>query len=248
MRARLFAAIAGIVLLLTAPAVRGQPLVADLSDHLIAVTAGFSGAKLLLFGALDEGVANDVVVVIRGPDRDAVVRRKSQVAGVWVNRDSVRFGSVPTFYYVASNRPLADITSGRVLARRGIGLEQLAFKTIGGKRPDLPAFHEALIRNREGSGLFNDAEGQVRMLGGRLFRTDVVFPSNVPTGSFNVTTYLFRGGDLISAQTTPLIVSKVGIGARVFEFAHRYAALYGIAAIAIALFAGWLAGAAFRKS
>ena len=30
-----------------------QAVVADLSDHLIAVTTGFSGTKLLLFGAID---------------------------------------------------------------------------------------------------------------------------------------------------------------------------------------------------
>jgi len=248
MRRGLVIAKLALLLLAAAPASRAQPLVADLSDHLIAVTAGFSGAKLLLFGALDAAEANDVVVVINGPSRDAVVRRKGRVAGVWVNRDSMRFSDVPTFYYVASNRPLDAITAPRVLARRGIGLAQLRFEPASAQRADMAEFHEALIRNREASGLFNNAEGKVQMLGGRLFRTDVVFPSNVPTGSFNVTTYLFRNGEVVSAQSTPLIVSKVGVGARVFEFAQRYSALYGITAIAIALLAGWLAGAVFRKS
>ena len=41
-----------------------QEVVADLSDHLIAVTTGFSGTKLLLFGAID-GEAADVIVVVR---------------------------------------------------------------------------------------------------------------------------------------------------------------------------------------
>ena len=37
-----------------------QAVVADLSDHLIAVTTGFAGTKLLLFGAI-EGDAADVL-------------------------------------------------------------------------------------------------------------------------------------------------------------------------------------------
>ena len=50
------------------------------------------------------------------------------------------------------------------------------------------------------------------------------------------------------AQTTPLIVNKAGIEARVFDFAHDQRALYGIIAILIALVAGWLAHVAFREA
>jgi len=70
----------------------------------------------------------------------------------------------------------------------------------------------------------------------------------VPTGTYNVTVYLLRGGKVISAQTTPLVVAKIGVGARVFAFAHRHSALYGIAALVMALFAGWFAGAVFKRA
>jgi len=59
---------------------------------------------------------------------------------------------------------------------------------------------------------------------------------------------LVRNGKVVSAQTTPLIVSKIGLGADIFEFAHRHAVAYGVVAIVSALLAGWIAHLAFRRS
>jgi len=70
----------------------------------------------------------------------------------------------------------------------------------------------------------------------------------VPTGSYLIEVLLVRNGRVVSAQTTPLIVSKIGLGADIFEFAHRHAAAYGVVAIVSALLAGWLAHLAFRRS
>ena len=42
-------------------------LVADLSSHLIAITTGFTGTEVLLFGA-KEG-PGQVVMIVRGPTR-----------------------------------------------------------------------------------------------------------------------------------------------------------------------------------
>ena len=97
-------------------------------------------------------------------------------------------------------------------------------------------------------GLYPKTNGQISLLGNRLFRSDIFFPSNVPTGKYNVTVYLLRDNKVISAQTTPLVVSKIGVGAQVFAFANNHAALYGIAAVVVALLAGWFAGAIFKST
>ena len=88
---------------------RGESLVADLTSHLIAITTGFTGASVVLFGATD-GPA-DVVVAVRGPDRQIMVRRKSRVAGIWVNTEELIFANVPSFYAMAASRPLKEIIS-----------------------------------------------------------------------------------------------------------------------------------------
>jgi Putative transmembrane protein (Alph_Pro_TM) len=81
-----------------------EALAADLTSHLIAITTGFTGASVVLFGAIDG--PGDVAVVVRGPDREMTVRRKSRVAGIWMNSQEITFGNVPSFYFVAASRPL----------------------------------------------------------------------------------------------------------------------------------------------
>jgi uncharacterized protein (TIGR02186 family) len=224
-----------------------QEVVADLSDHLIAVTTGFAGTKLLLFGAI-EGEAADVVIVVRGPGEDIMVRRKERLGGIWINRHNLTFGGVPAFYRLARTKALETLASNRILARHGVGLEHIRMISPSGANGDLSDFRDALIRGKQRLGLYPEENGRITLLGNRLFRSDIFFPSNVPTGTYNVTVYLLRDGKVISAQTTPLVVSKIGMGARVFAFAHSHSALYGIAALAIALFAGWFAGAVFKRA
>ena len=59
--------------------------------------------------------------------------------------------------------------------------------------------------------------------------------------------YLIRDGSLVQAQTTPLVVEKVGFDAFVFESAQQRSLLYGVAAIIIAIGSGWLAASIFRN-
>jgi uncharacterized protein (TIGR02186 family) len=225
---------------------RAEPLVADLSDHLIAITAGFTGADLLLFGTTDG--PGDVIALVRGPTGHAVVRRKDRLFGIWINNLSLDFDDVPNFYALAASRPLDELLAGDTAEHYGIGLDHLGIHAAGDSPPGrAQEMLGALTRIKIREGLFRPLAGKVTFLGQRLFRADFHFPSNVPTGSYLVEILLVRNGEVASAQTTPLIVSKIGVGADIFQFAHRHAAAYGIAAILIALLAGWMAHLAFRR-
>ncbi len=239
-----------LALALSAGPARAQALVADLSDHFIAITTGFIGTDVLLFGAIEgEG---DVVVVLRGPSGRELVRRKSRVAGIFVNDKDMAFANVPTFYSVSSNRPLGEILSPNVRMRHEIGFDTLRFTPEQtADAADLPladTFRQALIRNKQRADLYVEDPGKVVFLGARLFRTRVYFPSNLPTGSYTADVYLVRGGAVISAQSTPLVVSKVGFGAEVYDFAYNWPMAYGALAVLLALLAGWLAALLFRRT
>lgn len=223
-----------------------QPLVADLSSHLIAITTGFAGTELLLYGAV-EGTG-DIVVVLKGPEADATIRRKDRIGGIWVNADELTFQNVPAFFRVASSKPLEDVAATTVRARHQMGLDVLRL-TAAERRPpeELAAFRAGLLRNKERAELWSPQAGEVGFLGQHLFRTRIFLPANVPTGTYRVETFLLRSGQVVAAQTTPMFVSKVGLGAEIYDFAHRLSALYGAIAIAIAVLAGWLASIAFRR-
>jgi uncharacterized protein (TIGR02186 family) len=223
-----------------------RPLIADLSSNVIAITTQFSGSQVLLFGAVEE--AGDVVVVVRGPGRRAIVRRKDRVLGVWINHKGFTFEDVPTFYAVASSRPLTELAPASVRARYRIGVDQLRFPTDEQTTPaEIKEFRRALIQRKQANDLYARSVGEVRFLGKRLFRTDLHFPANVSTGSYTAEIYLMRGGEVVSVQSTPIVVRRVGLEAEVFGFAHRQPALYGLIAIAMAVAAGWFAAVIFRR-
>lgn len=222
-----------------------QSLVSDISSHRIGITSSFTGTELLLFGALGE--SGDVVVVVRGPDQLVTVRRKERVAGIWVNTRAVPFATVPGFYAVATSRPLAEIAEARVLRRHGIGVDNLRFRS-GRIAEDEESFVEAIRRQRRSNGLYADIPGGVTVISGQLFRTSIAFPANVPVGQYRADVYLFRDGQVIGAQTSPIIIDKSGLERAIFTFANDLPLLYGIAAVLIAGFAGWGAAQAFRKA
>ncbi len=246
------------------PSVRAEPLVADLSDHMIAITTGFTGTEVLLFGATEGD--GDVIVVVRGPAQDLVVRQKKSVGGIWMNRAMMQFQAVPAYYAVASNRSVNEIVPPEMLVRNEIGVKNIRLVGLvptpaGAKEEGMAAtkkkriaaakaaapFREALLRRKQARQLYGFETGEVAFLGNSLFRTRLFFPETVPVGVYTVKVLLVREKRVVSVQTTPLIIRKTGLGAMVYNFAHAHAAQYGIVAIFLALMAGWLAGIIFRR-
>ena len=229
-----------------APPARAEPVVADLSKYVISIDSGFTGTDVLLYGAVeDEG---DLVIVVRGPTEHVIVRRKERVAGIWMNRDTVEFDDVPAYYTVASNRPLEEIAQLNFRALHQIGLDALRLDAVGDLPADVVApFREALIRNRVRDGLYSNDVGTMKILSNRLFSATLHFPANVPEGSYRAEVFLIRDGAVISAEQTPLFVNKSGFQWQINHYAHAQPELYGLAAILVALTAGWLAAAVFRK-
>lgn len=236
------------VLLLAMPGFGQTPLIADLSEHQIQITTGFTGTDVLLFGTVD--TRSDVVVVVRGPEESTTVWRKGRYAGIWINDRRVVFERVPTFYAVRSNAPLAEVASEATRMRHGMGVRFLRLRSADSNigEADLTVFRQALIRIKERQGLFAADGERITFLGGQLFRTRLHFPANVPTGFYDVEVFMLQDGRVVHAQTTPLIVRKAGLGADIFFFAHSYSAAYGLVAVVLALAAGGLAAFVFRKS
>ena len=222
-----------------------EPIIADLSSHLIAVTTGFVGAELLLFGAIQE--AGDIALIVRGPAVPVTVRRKDRVVGVWINEDSVRFEGVPSFYAIAATEGFVERAPPTLLRSLQFGLDNLRLAAPDVTPAEAASFRSALVRRKKAEGLFPSAIQPVAVLGDRLFRASVWFPSNVPTGAYAVEVYFVIDGEVASAQTTPLSVSRLGIGAEIFDFARDQSVIYGLLAVFMAASAGWLAGYIFRK-
>jgi uncharacterized protein (TIGR02186 family) len=229
-----------------APPAEAEPLIADLSESVVKITTGFTGTKVLLFGAIKE--EGKIVVIIEGPRHPLAVRRKQRIAGIWINRTEVEFTDVPSFYQVLSSDPLEDWLPLQTRDLYQIGVEYLRFDPKTNVGPaEAARFREALIRNMQRIGRYGVLEGNVTVLGGQLFRADLYLPANLPTGFYSIEVMLIKDGDVKSIQATPLLVTKSGLGAEVFDMAYSYPALYGVLAIVVAILAGLGANAIFRK-
>jgi uncharacterized protein (TIGR02186 family) len=227
---------------------RANGLAADVSERLIAITAAFVGGHVVVFGATE--TEGDIVIIMQGPKQDQMVRRKSRVVGIWINRDRVEFRAVPSFYAIAATGPLDEIAEPDVRSRLELGVSDLKLKPIDGRGysdEELDAFALALIRNKERGGLYTVTPKTVSFPGPKLFRTTFEFPANVPPGLYRISVYHLKDGQVTGAQQSSLTISKVGMEAAVFDFARERASLYGLVAIAIAVAAGWFAGVVFRR-
>ena len=123
-------------------AARDPILVPEISQHEVQVRQGFTGTELLLYGAILDpqgtraGRDYDIVVVLKGPTQSITLREKQKYAGIWINAASAEFRSAPTFYAVASSRPIGQIVDPRTAAIYELGLPFLQLSPIGTIDPD----------------------------------------------------------------------------------------------------------------
>lgn len=240
------------LLLIAPPAGAAEQLISGVSQDLIQITSNYTGSDIVVFGAV-EGQSpsashepKDVVVVVRGPDTDITVRRRDRVAGIWINHDAADLSGMPSYYFLASTRPLTDIAPAAVLARYGIGLQSLMPNSVHSHHDSEP-FRQAALRHMERDRLYSEVPGGVEFLSDTLFRAHVPVPAGVVRGQYNVEVYLFRAGNVVSAQSTPLFIDQTGLERRLYNFAHDQAFFYGLATILMAVFMGWLSSLLFRR-
>lgn len=221
---------------------RAQPLVAELGSERVEITTAFSGDSVLVFGAFEQ--PGDVVIVARGAARPVTVRRKVNVAGLWINGPSARFVSLPNFYAVGGTRPVWEILETGERRSATVGLDTVATLSRGSQDP---SFRDALIRIRDNQGLY-EGEIEVRVIGGRLFRAVVPIPALIEPGEYHIEALLVRDRRIVARQELPLAVVRSGFAADVNRVAHQQPALYGLACILIAAFTGWAGAFMFRRS
>jgi uncharacterized protein (TIGR02186 family) len=232
---------------------------ADVSTRSVAVTSSFSGTEILVFGSVDnsrqpnaDAGYYDVVVVVEGVRLPLVARRKGKVAGIWVNADSLRFASLPSYYAIASTRPLSEIAEPDVMAKHGIGFDQIEMKPSK-KLPsapppaDLNDFKSAIIRLKQKQGLYVTKDTGVLFIGRSLFRSWIGLPANIPVGELNAKVYLFRKGQVISEQTTRFGLQRQGLELFLHDFARQSPLLYGIVAVLLALASGMITSTLFSR-
>ena len=249
--------LASILLMVLAPlliATEKPVLVPDVSARQVQIRYSFNGAQLLLFGAVvypggrppDRQV--DIAVVLRGPVQPILLREKQKVAGIWMNADSNRFRSAPSFYAVASSRPISDLLDERTSAIYELGVHNLQLSPGGGALPEKEARFEAgLLDLRSRRYLYQEHPHGVEITDGVLYRAAITIPSEVPVGTYTAETFLIDRHKVIAAASRDIQIDKSGFERTIAVSARRHRLLYGLTCVFLSLGLGWAAAAAFRR-
>lgn len=231
---------------------RDPILVPEVSQHQIQVRQGFVGTELLLFGAILDPQGSraqdgyDIVVVLKGPTQPILLREKEKKLGIWLNAQSTAFRSAPSFFAVASSRPVDEIVDERTAAIYELGLDFLQLSPSGAIDPEEQArFTEGLVDLRQREGLYREDQRGVSISNGVLYQARIPVPSNVATGKYTAETFAIARGRVIASAIAEVEVSKEGFERFVVDQADRSAFLYGLFAVGLSLLMGWLAGRVF---
>lgn len=229
-------------------------LVPDVSQREVEIQYSFTGADLLLFGAIlypdgrkPERPA-DVIVVLKGPDQSIRMREKQKVAGIWINADSMRFRSAPSFYAMASSRPIDRIVDERTAAIYELGLDKLQLSPASiNDSAEQNRFQAGLVDLRQRAGLYLERPGAVEITDGVLYRARLPLSARVIVGDYTAETFLVQDGRVVAAAVRDIAIRKSGFERFMAIAADQWSLLYGLAAIALAVGMGWAAGAIARR-
>ena len=237
-------------LLLRSPGPAGaESLVSTLSDENVKITSNFTGEQIVVFGAVRGAPEGDpgyeVAIVVQGPDQDLVVRRKERLLGIWANRSSREFDRVPS-YYVMHLSDNFSIDPAKLRQYR-LGIASLPFVQAAEAETSGRVFADAVVDLKTERALYVERRNEVEFLAPNVFRTTFFLPSDIPTGEYRVSVYLFRNDAFLAGENQLLRIEKSGFSERLARAAARKSLLYGVSCVALALFTGWFAGVIFKR-
>lgn len=240
---------------LSTTAARAPILVPDVSQRTVEIAYSFTGAELLLFGAIiypdgqTPSEKADIAVVLKGPSRSVQVREKQKLFGlIWYNATTEQFRSVPDYYAIATSRPQKSIVDSTTAAIYELGLENIQLSPSGNSdRYTQNRFENGLVALRKRSNLYSNRGSSVEISKDVLYRARLAIPARVSVGTYTAETFLIQNGKIVAAATRTIEIRKSGFEQFVAISADRSPILYGAAAIVLALLLGWGAGEIFRK-
>jgi uncharacterized protein (TIGR02186 family) len=236
-----------------------EAIQADVSMRSVAVTSSFNGTEVVIFGAVDnsrqasaESGLYDVVIVVEGTPTKLAVRRKANIAGIWINQQAITYESVPSYYAIISTRPLDELGDPIMLRENDIGFDYVRMNPIRGwetglTSADLSDFRSSVIRVKQKDGLYVEKRGGVIFIGRSLFRATIDLPSNVPVGALEARVYLMQNGQILSKYTTRLKLEREGLEQLLHSFAFDHPFFFGLFTVMTAIGAGLLASTIFAR-
>ena len=219
----------------------------DLSEKEIQIQTNFNGKEIIIFGIMQKG--HDTVVSIKGPYKDTKVLKKERILGFWFNTKKVIFKQLPSLFFIASSSPITEILNQDTIIKEKLYFNELLTNTITQRnfieQKNLSSWNKNLIDIKIANDLYK--EYVIQNVDNKLFQTRVFFPTNSIPGEYQITTYQIKNKLISSKKNKVINIKKSGVGEKIFEFAHKEPASYGLLTILFAVLSGLIAATIFRR-
>ncbi len=232
----------------------------------VRVSLGFAGQELFIYGQAPEGTRRVVSVIESPVNGDMRLMEKGRVGPFWLGVHQYAVSGLPALYLVALSCPGGNVlapcpekdglkAANRILASVGQSVGPQALATRG-QVSVLHGVHDAeteqrlfggLWRLNASLGLWGVLHNRVRINGDGMYSYHATLPAKAPEGKYRITTWFLGGPGEIEAAEAQLFVRRWGLVAWLSRLARRRPYVYAAITVAIALAAGWLAGAFFRR-
>jgi hypothetical protein len=207
----------------------------------VRMGAFYSGAQMRIEGAIRSG--SEVVVVVRGADREETFNRKRRYGVIWINSGKVHVKGVPSLFLRFSDQPVRRFLTRQAMDR--YQLDEAAIKSQMHIDPDqdtdvilaswltLKAQEGSYMLIRDAVKMSPSASDETR------YSVDFKWPKKAPPGSYQVRVYECRDQQVVGMASATLPVVKVGFPAWMAVISNERAFWYGVVCVLTAAIFGF---------
>jgi len=216
-----------------------QPEVLDIGTF-------YSGCQVTISGEVPKG--QDVVVEIAGPVANGQFDLKGRVGPFWMTNGRAEMDGAPAMYAIL-------LPGGRDWQKKasslGLGLERLRNEiAIQSATVSPDELFNMFLELKKSEGLYVVEDNAVAYAaennGFRRFTAVCHFPRSTVAGNYTIKATEIINGAKGMELSRSFTVDEVGFSRLVYDLATNQRLVYGILAVAIALFAGAVMGLLFK--
>jgi uncharacterized protein (TIGR02186 family) len=177
----------------------------------------------------------EMVLIFEGAPVNYAISRKERAGLFWLAGKRLVLHDVPSFYLMASSKPLSEITD-----KENQALLRLPMGTVLPEMSETEdrEFAEAFLRLKEKNRHYDVSKGSIEKLPHNSFRADFHIPSNVPVGNYKVRAWLFQDGKLVATGEQPYVIRKTGMNLALSDLVQRHQILSSLLTIGLMLAVG----------
>jgi len=233
-----------MILVLTASA-PAESVILQVVPPVVDISAFFHGQEVTITGTLPAG--HEAVAEVIGPTGEEHLMRKGRRGPLWMNVGAVTVSGAPSLYLVLSSAPgllAQDSPWGFRSLEKQITLAGQVQAQENGK------FQEQFLELKQREQLYAALPGSLKLSpagDGRLeVRGRFWIPANVKPDTYKVCLTAVRDGQAVDRQCADLTVHMVGFPALLMSLAYEHGLMYGILAVVVAIFTGFIMGYLFK--